>query len=63
MTTLYVALGDNGEWLVKGTHSDEIVAGPFKTNAEAWNYVDRNFDQARADDEKHDRIGKAIGQW
>lgn len=49
-----------GNWGVETDNGSLIVSG-LRTNAEAWNWIDRHTDQGRDDDERHMRIGVAVG--
>jgi hypothetical protein len=36
------AIESNGKWFVVDALPGSILAGPFKTNADAWRWIDRH---------------------
>ncbi len=50
-----------GQWNITD-YSGAVIAGPFRSNAEAWRWLDRCDPNAVADDEQRKRIGAAIGR-
>jgi hypothetical protein len=54
-----VALETNGLYYVLSTNG-VTVAGPFRTNAEAWRWIDRADPEDADDDERRARIRRAF---
>jgi hypothetical protein len=59
--TSKVEQATDGTWRVIGPAGDVIADG--LSNSRAWHLADERDHQANKMDEKHRRIGVAIGQW
>jgi hypothetical protein len=46
-------------WAYKTAH----LAGPFANNAEAWQWLDRNTDEGRADLDRYNQIRMAFAEY